>query len=150
MIFTSCSNKGNSSWGDSPDITIYDENMVEKKLSSFIGKGIVLNFWASWCPPCINEMPDFQDAYWQYKDDVQFIMVNVTGWEESANDGVSFIAMQGYTFPVYYDLNNEAPSAYGFDSIPRTYFIDKSGNIVKAHTGSIGSFTLEAYINQII
>ena len=146
VIFSACTTK---EWGEAPDLTLYDKYGNETKLSEFSGKGIVLNFWASWCPPCKKEMPDFEDLYKEYGDEVQFLMVNATSWEYNLQDGKKYIEEQGYTFPVYYDLNGEAPEAYDFDSIPRTFFIDKEGNIVKAHTGILSSAKLKEGIELI-
>ncbi len=143
-FFCSC-----NEWGDAPDFVMYDENETEYNLSSFYGKGIVLNFWASWCGPCKIEMPTFQDAYEVYGEDVHFLMVNLTGWEYSINDGKDYINDTNYTFPVYYDLEGTASSIYGFDSIPRTIFIDKEGNIVDKHTGTISQKDLISGIEGI-
>ncbi len=144
MIFSSC-----KTWGDAPDFTMYDENEKEIALSDFSGKGIVLNFWASWCGPCINEMPSIQRAYEEYGDEVEFVVVNLTGWEYNMNDGKKFIEESGYTFPVYYDLMGTASQIYGFDSIPRTFFVDKDGNIADKHTGMISYTALTRGIEKI-
>lgn len=132
MFFCSC-----EKWGDAPDFTMYDTSENAYKLSSFAGKGIVLNFFASWCGPCKNEMPAFQRAYEEYGSEVQFLMVNLTGWEYNLYDGKEYIESTSYTFPVYYDLEGTASYVYDFDSIPRTIFIDKNGNISDKHTGML-------------
>ena len=61
-----------------PDFTVTDADGNAVKLSDFRGKGVVLNFWASWCGPCKSEMPHFQTAYEQYGDEVHFLMVNMS------------------------------------------------------------------------
>ena len=82
---------------DAPDFTVFDKDGNQVQLSSFFGKPIVLNFWASWCPPCKEEMPDFETAYQNY-DDVQFLMVNMTdGARETMESAQAHVAQQGYT-----------------------------------------------------
>ena len=132
------------------DFNFFDIDNNEVKLSSFSGKAIVLNFWATWCPPCAGELPEFQSAYNDYKDDVQFIMLNLTDGEKETEESVKdFIAENGYTFPVYMDKKAEGAKTYGIYTIPQTIFIDNQGNIIYTHTGAITLEQLESYIKQI-
>lgn len=114
-----------------PDFIVYDAEGNEVALSDFQGKPVVLNFWASWCGPCKSEMPDFQEVYEEYGEEVQFLMVNLTdGRQETVETAGQFIADLGYSFPVYYDTERIAASEYGVHSVPRTYFIDAEGYLV--------------------
>ena len=132
------------------DFNFFDINNNEVKLSSFSGKPIVLNFWATWCPSCVSELPDFQSAYNTYKDDIQFIMLNLTDGDRETEKSVKdFISENKYTFPVYMDKKAEGRNAYGIYSIPQTMFIDKEGNIIYTYTGGITLHDLETYIKQI-
>lgn len=133
-----------------PDFTVIDSEGNEVKLSDFFGKPIVLNFWASWCPPCKAEMPHFEKIYPDVKVDIVFLMVDlVDGQRETLDTGKKFIADTGYTFPVYFDTKQEAAYAYGITSIPSTFLIDKDGNIVKWYQGGIDEETLLAGIELI-
>lgn len=114
-----------------PDFTVYDRDGNAVKLSDFAGKPIVLNFWASWCGPCKAEMPFFDAMYNDYKDKVQFVMVNVTdGVQETLESATEYVDGVVYGFPVYYDLDLDAAAVFGVTSLPTTYFFDASGTPV--------------------
>ena len=125
-----------------PDFTVTDQDGNEVKLSDFFGKPIVLNFWASWCGPCQYEMPDFEEAYKAYGEEVVFLMVNLTdGYSETLSSAKDFLEDTGYTFPVYFDTLSEGMRTYQVYSIPCTYFLDAEGTLV---TKNIGMLTADA------
>ena len=129
---------------EAPDFTVENSEGEMISLSSLEGKPVVLNFWASWCPPCKSEMPDFQKAYETYGEDIQFVMVNLTdGSRETKETAKEYIDEQGYTFPVYYDVNMEAAYAYYVSAVPATYFINAEGKIVAAGRGMLDGESLE-------
>ena len=133
-----------------PNFTVYDLEGNEVNLTDFFGKPIILNFWASWCGPCKMEMPDFNEAYSTYKDEIEFLMVNMTdGSRETVEKASSFIAESGYTFPVYYDTQYSAAITYSVSSLPTTYFINKEGELVTYARGAINASTLEKGISMI-
>ena len=134
-----------------PDFTVVDGEGNEHKLSDFFGKPIVLNFWASWCGPCKSEMPDFDEVYAEYKEDVHFLMVNLTdGHQETIESAKTFIEEQGYSFPVYYDTNLEAMMAYSAYSIPMTFFINAEGEVVAYAKSAISKEILLQGIEMIV
>jgi len=106
----------------------------------------VLNFWASWCPPCKAEMPDFDKVSRELDGEVVFMMVNVWDTQSAAE---AIIDSMGYTFPVYFDLLEDAVGKYGIESIPQTFFIDKWGGLVAYGLGALGEEDLRYGISMI-
>ncbi len=133
-----------------PDFTMEDANGKTVKLSDFKGKPVVLNFWASSCGYCKAEMPYFESAFQEYGDKVQFVMLNVTGSEQNAGDGRTFIQNAPYTFPVYYETANKAMGLYGLRGLPTTVFIDADGKIVQKTIGAITEAKLENNLKALL
>ncbi|MFZ2538098.1 MAG: redoxin domain-containing protein, partial [Oscillospiraceae bacterium] len=127
----------------SPDFTVLDSDGNSVKLSDLFGKPIVLNFWASWCPPCKSEMPEFDKVYGEVGKDITFVMVDlVDGQRETKEKGQEYVTDKGFSFPVYFDTEQAGAYAYEISSIPTTLFIDKDGYIVTGVQGPIDKATL--------
>lgn len=132
------------------DFTVVNMEDAKVTLSSMEGKPTVVNFWASWCGPCKSEMPEFQKLYEEFGEEVQFMMVNLTdGERETKSTATDFIHSEGYTFPVYFDENQEAANAYQVFSIPTTYFIDENGYFTAYSEGAMDEETLRKGIGMI-
>lgn len=133
-----------------PDFTVYDADGNAVQLSDYIGKPIVLNFWASWCGPCKNEMPEFNEKSIELEGKVQFLMVNMTdGSRETLDTAKAYVESEGFTFPVLYDTDIDAANTYGVYSLPTTYFIDENGGLTARASGTIDEATLQKGIDMI-
>lgn len=134
-----------------PDFTVLDANGKKISLSEKFGKPIIINFWATWCPPCKKELPDFDKLCKEYGDKVVFMMVNLTDGRRDTVEGTkSFVSKNGYTFPVYFDTENNGAAAYNVSSIPQTTFIDANGNIYTTRIGAMNEAALRSYINALL
>ena len=126
-----------------PDFAMENAEGETVRLSDLLGKPIVLNFWASWCPPCKSEMPEFDSVYQEMGEDVLFMMVNLTdGESETRRSALDYVTSQGFVFPVYLDTEQNGAAEYWITSIPTTFFIDKDGYIVARAVGAIDRETL--------
>ncbi len=133
-----------------PDFTVYDNEGNKVQLSDMIGKPIVLNFWASWCPPCKSEMPEFNKVYEELGEDVHFMMVDaVDGSRETKEKGQAYVEKNGFSFPVYFDIDRNAVFQYGIRAFPTTLFIDKDGYVVTGVEGAIDEKTLRKGIELL-
>ncbi len=113
------------------DWYVYDVNNQIHKLSDYKGKVIFINFWATWCGPCLAEMPALKELYDRYKDnpDIMFLFVTT----EDLTQSEQFLKKRGWDVPVYKQVTRQPEVLYS-SSIPSTYLIDKEGKIiVEAH-----------------
>lgn len=133
-----------------PDFLMTDSDGNTVRLSDFEGKPVVLNFWASWCGPCKNEMPEFDKLYSEFGDEFHFLMVNLTdGSRETVAGAKEFIEEAGYGFSVYFDIDGEGASEFSVYSIPVTYFIDARGNIAAYAQGSLDGEIIKQGMDMI-
>ena len=128
------------------DFTVYDGEGNPVSLSDLKGKPVIVNFWATWCGYCKQEMPDFEEIYQRYGDQVEIMMVHITESGETKEQGQEYIQKEGFTFPVYYDLDQNAAQTYYISSLPQTMLVDAEGNIAGYAQGMV---TLEALENAV-
>lgn len=135
---------------EAPDFNVVNADGETVSLSAYRGKPVVINFWASWCPPCQEEMPEFERVYQELGKDVHFLMVDmVDGQRETQAKGQAFIDDNGFTFPIYFDLAQEAAYAYGVRSIPMTFFVNSEGHLVAGSQGMIDEEILRKGIEMV-
>jgi thiol-disulfide isomerase/thioredoxin len=122
------------------DATVYTE-LDEPVLLSAIadGKPLVMNFWATWCPYCVQEMPDFKDIYERFGDQVNFAFIDVTdGQRETRDKAAAWLADNGFDeLPAYYDTDLAASTAFGAHSLPTTVVVSADGQILTVSPGVI-------------
>ena len=116
------------------------------ELSQLYGKKpIYLNFWATWCPPCVREMPYMNELYPQYKDKLDFVVVSVDSKRASLD---AFIEKTGYDLPIYTTDNESANKAFELQGIPTSVLITPEGKIAKIHIGSMSKEEMEAFFQE--
>ena len=135
------------------EFTLYDQYGKEHKLSDYKGKTVFLNFWATWCPPCKEEMPYIEELYKEYnknRDDVIILGVASPnlGSEGSKEDIEKFLNEEGYTFPVIFDEGGSQIYQYRISSFPSTFIIDKDGYITKYVPGAMDKETMKNLIED--
>jgi len=111
------------------DLIDSDGNTVS--LEELKGKVIFMNLWATWCPPCVAEMPSIDELHEEMGDEVAFVMLSLDDDFEKAK---SFDKRKGYDLPIY-TAANRVPRMYHSSAIPTTYVIDSEGNLVMTHNG---------------
>jgi len=148
-LLAGCSNSGPEIGKTAPDFTLKGLDGQEVSLSDFRGKPVLLNFWASWCGPCLIEMPFLQVIYekWTGKGLV-LLAVNL---QEDPAKVKEFIDDAGYTFPVLLAPGNKVPLSYNIRGIPATFFIDADGVIRDIKIGAFfGMGEIESKLAKIM
>ncbi|ASS76264.1 hypothetical protein CIG75_15815 [Tumebacillus algifaecis] len=119
------------------------------KLSDLKGKPVVLNFWASWCGPCRDEMPDLETVHKQYGDRVQFYGINLTS-QDNLDKAKAFMKEMGVSFPSLMDADEKTAKAYRTFSIPMTYGIDQNGIVSEIHKGQINKVVMDGMLQRLV
>lgn len=118
------------------------------RLSSLRGQPVVLNFWASWCPPCRAEAPDFERVHQAYRDKgVVILGVNTSDQTSKAQ---AFLTETGVSYPNLLDDRNQLATQFNATSLPTTIFIDREGHVVKRRLGAINAQQLATQIDDLL
>ena len=139
------------------DLELKDQFGKVHTLSDYKGKVIFLNFWATWCGPCRNEMPDIQKLYEEYSaqgEDAEVVILGIAGpeigQEGSSGDIAGFMEENGYTYPVLMDESGEMFDQYGISAFPTTFMIDRDGNVYGYVPGQMTEDIMRSIIEQTL
>lgn len=151
---------------DTPDVypaipfQLKDQFGEEHSLEDYAGKVILLNFWATWCPPCKAEMPDIQAAYEKYglnEKDVVILGVasplsedNAFTQEGPESEVIRYLADNGYTYPTLMDVTGELFAQHGISSIPQTFMIDREGNLFGYVRGMVSAQQIDRIVEMTL
>lgn len=131
-----------------PDEALTGLNTGDATVYGLAGeKPLFLNFWATWCPPCVGEMPAIEAMYKKYGDRLHFAAVSV---DDSAADAKAMIAERGMTVPVYTGDVNKISLDYSLDAIPRSVLVGADGSILAEHLGAMSEAELEAFLSKAL
>lgn len=130
---------------EAPDITATAMDGTQVKLSDLRGKTVFVNFWATWCGPCMQEMPEINALYPEYKDKIEFFTVSI---DDARADYEKYTNESGFAFPMYFGDKNAVINDYGLQGIPASYIIDKYGTITQSHIGGMKEKELRAFLDK--
>ena len=132
-----------------PDFTLSALDSSTVQLAAYRGHPVIINFWATWCPPCIHEMPELASRFAQHRDaNLEVLAVNADG--EKADKIRRFAAGMSLPFPVLLDPRIRTATAYGVIQLPVTIFVDSAGVIRRVHAGPIQPGELDAGVKEIL
>lgn len=131
-----------------PDFALPGLDGETIRLSDYRGKVVFLNFWATWCPPCLVEMPEMQKLYEQEGDDLEIIGIDLTHTEDAVEDVAAFMDEHGYAWPIALDQKGDVTLAYRTLDIPTSFFIDQNGIIREIHQGPMTLETMTRLVER--
>jgi peroxiredoxin len=131
-----------------PEITLNALTGESVSISDYKGQVILINNWATWCPPCKAEMPTLSKYYHDHRDE-GFVLVAIEAGDPK-DDVARFVQEYDLSFPILLDPNNKALYAFRNDSLPSSYVVDQNGTVVLAWTGPITYATLEKYVTPLL
>ncbi len=131
-----------------PDLHLSNINGTPSSLSDYSGQVILINNWATWCPPCKAEMPTLE-AYYSDHEKQRFTLVGIEAGEP-AGEVAEFVQTYHLSFPIWLDPKNEALDAFSNQSLPSSYVVNREGKIVLTWTGPISRDMLEKYVTPLL
>ena len=118
-----------------PDFELPTIDGETVKLSDLRGQAVLVNLWATWCPPCRAEMPAIEKIYNEYKDEGLVVLAVDMTYQDTQSDIPPFVAEYGLTFPILLDRSGDVGNAYQLRSLPSSFFIDRDGIISEVVIG---------------
>ena len=134
-----------------PDFALKSLDGPVVHFGDYRGKTVLINLWASWCPPCLAEMPALQAAYEKYKDQGLVVLGIDYATQDNLPDVAAFVAKFQLTFPILLDQSGSVSSlSYGMHGLPDSYFVDRAGVVRRIISGAIPADQLDAFIQEIM
>jgi peroxiredoxin len=131
-----------------PDFTLQTLDGQAVRLSDYRGQVVLLNTWATWCPPCRAEMPDLEAYYQQHQED-GFVVLAVNS-QESPDTVAAFLGEHEFTFPVLLDPEGEVMREYGVLGLPTSFFIDRDGTMRGVWSGQLSPARLKELVDPLL
>lgn len=131
-----------------PDFTLEQSDGKSVHLAELQGKPVILNFWASWCPPCRAEFPELEVFAQKWKDKAVLLSINASSTEKSDEDSRSFLSGQKVSYPVVYDHDGAVQKLYGVTSLPTTLVLDSQGRILERKVGAVTEALLSGILEK--
>jgi len=130
------------------DFSLHDLADEEVSLSDYQGKVVLINFWATWCPPCRAEIPDLEAAYREHQDD-DFVVLGIS-IEDPPEAVRAFVDEYGVTYPVLLDSEGKMVSIYRAAGLPTSVFVDPRGVIRVRHVGYLSDAQMDQYLQSLL
>lgn len=134
--------------GMAPDFTLPTLEGNEVTLSDLRGQPVLINFWATWCPPCRFEMPAMQRVYERYKD--KGLVILAVNYREDKERIRPFVEELGITFIILLDLDGVVANQYRVLGLPTTYFVDRNGKVTNVRVGAMNEEFMEANVQELL
>jgi thiol-disulfide isomerase/thioredoxin len=131
-----------------PDFSLADANGGNIKLSDYKGKIVIVDFWATWCPPCRKGIPDLISIKQQYGESI--VIIGISMDTDSKSEVVPFIQKMGINYPIAYATPEVAQAYGGIEAIPTSFVVDKSGKIVDMHVGLVPKEDFTSVIDKLL
>lgn len=143
-----------------PDFTLVDQFGEEHTLSDYKGKVVFLNFWATWCPPCRQEMPDIEALYKEYGENAEDLVIlsvanpktedNPNNNDKTIEEVSQFMEDNGYTYPTLMDTTGDVLLEYYITAFPTTFMIDREGRVIGYASGALSKDIMKNIITQAL
>lgn len=131
-----------------PNFTLTTLQGEQVKLSDYAGQVVMVNMWATWCPPCKAELPTI-DAYYQEHSADGFVVLAINS-QEAQSTVNTFISSTGFTFPVLLDSQGDVMGQYNVRALPTSFIIDRDGKVSYIHTGEINRQQLDQVVGPLL
>jgi peroxiredoxin len=131
-----------------PSLTLTDLNGNPRSLTDYLGQVVLVNMWATWCPPCREEMPTLQAFYEDYSKD-GFVIIGLNDGD-AAEEVRDFVASYGMTFPVWLDPAYLSETSFGTMNLPSSFVIDRQGKVRLQWVGAVSRENLEKFVVPVI